>query len=172
MKKISLSLLFLFALSFVSFAQDFKGIKVAIVNMNEALNSSERGKKSRDLLEAKNKKIEAQLKVKEDKILQVKKDLENSLLSEDARKKRVPEFEALQKDYFAERQKLEQDLRGDEQKYTETIFKELKGVVEQIAKKKGLDLVIEYSLSTAILYSSGKAEDITAEVIKTFNDKK
>jgi len=147
-------------------------MKVAIIKMNEALNSSEAGKKSKNLLEAKGAKMQAQLKTKEDKLMQLKKDLDNNLVNAETRRKKAMEFENLQKDYMEERQKLEMDLKGDEQKYTETIFKDLKTVVEQVAKNKNYDLVIEYSVSTAILFSKLKMDDITDEVLSLYNSAK
>lgn len=154
----------------ISEGQTIKDLKLATVNMQKALNESIAGKQSKAKLEMSAKNQSAEFKAREAKMIKMRDDLSNNMLNESAKKKKISELELLQNEYLKDRQIFEQELRGVENQYTTNVFEELKAVINKLAKKDEYDMIIEYSLYSALLYSNLKIDDITDKVIMLYDD--
>ena len=64
---------------------------------------------------------------------------------------------------------IEQEMRLEERRLTEVIFKELKTVIRSISIKENLDLVNEKNAAQVILYMKEDTTDLTQKVIDEYN---
>lgn len=166
--KILTFLLFSFLLSGVTQAKS--QLNIAYVNMGKAINMSEEGKKSRKFLEAQASQTRTQLKAKEQEILKKQEELKSSLmLSPEAKGQKEREIIQMSRALKREVNSVQQSFMQEEKKYTQKIFQDLKKVVDQIAKKKKYDLVLEYGIKQTILFSKFQLNDITDLVVSEYN---
>ena len=64
---------------------------------------------------------------------------------------------------------FEQDVRQKEMQETQKIFQNLTSVIDDVAKRKGYDMVFERGAG-AVLYAA-KIDDITSDVVTSYNSK-
>jgi len=91
------------------------------------------------------------------------------MLSPEARSKKEEELRAKMQDMRKELQEAQMDLQSRERKLTETIFGELKTVIQLIAKEEKYDFIIDEGAAQVILFSKFNFIDITEKVIKRYN---
>lgn len=161
-------LIFLFASTQQTFAS--AKLKIAYVNMNEAINLSNEGKRSRKFLEAQANQTKQALQKKEQELRSKESDLRNMImLSPDAKAKKEVELVELSQELRKAVAEAQSSFREDESRHTSKIFSDLKSVVNRVAKTGNYDLVLENSLKQTILFSKYAMTDITDEVIKRYN---
>jgi Skp family chaperone for outer membrane proteins len=145
-------------------------LKLGIVRLNKALNSSSAGQRSKKILLAAKSQKESELKAQEQELKQLQKDLEsNIMLSDEAKAKRRNELRQRQRELRTAVQKAQRELQTQERELTKSVLAELKTIVEAISKEDGFDLVFEQAASQVILYSRFKMIDITDKVISRYN---
>jgi len=159
--KFLISFLFLVLTFSLSFAQS----KYAYVDLLKVMNQSQEGKKLRKEIEEKFSYYQSKGKQIEEKIEELKKQLESPLLSEQAKKEKEKEIEKLR----AEIQKLTieaQTVLNDMKKNAENkLTKKIKLVVKEYAQKNKIDIVFFNAIVSPILYADKKI-DITDEIIR------
>ena len=69
-------------------------------------------------------------------------------------------------------QQFEQQLRGEERRFTEEIFRELKGAIRTVSIRNKYDLVLEKNAAQVILYMKQETTDFTQKVIDHYNSLK
>ncbi|MDH5751435.1 MAG: OmpH family outer membrane protein [Deltaproteobacteria bacterium] len=149
---------------------DLKGVKIGVVNINQALNESEAGKRSKNLLLAAQKQKENELKGKEEHLTKLSEELQNSMmLSDEARRSKEMELREKERALRQEVQRAQQELQEQERKLTESIFAELKTVLAEIAREEKFDIVLEQNASQVILFHSEPFTDLTDKVIERYN---
>lgn len=145
-------------------------LNIAYVNMGKAINISEEGKKSRKFLEAQANQTRTQLQAKEQEILKKREELKNSMmLSPEAKAQKEKEIIQMSRALKMEVNKVQKSFMQEEKKYTKRIFEDLKKIVDQVAKKKNYDLVLEYGVKQTILFSKFQLNDITDVVVSEYN---
>ena len=145
------------------------GLRIAVVDLNTALNESEAGKRSKKILRADKAQMESELKAKETSLKEAREELDNNiLLTGAARAEREDELRNLERQLRNAVQQAQKELQDKERRYTETIFNELKTVINLVSKEDGWDIVLEKASSQVILYSSFEMEDITDKVIERY----
>ena len=75
----------------------------------------------------------------------------------------------LQKNLREKIRKFEQEIRLEERRLSENIFREIKTVIRKISIKEKLDLVLEKNAAQIILYMKKDTRDITQKVIDAYN---
>lgn len=145
------------------------GLRIAVVDLNTALNESEAGKRSKKILRADKAQMESELKAKETSLKEAREELDNNiLLTGAARAEREVELRNMERQLRNAVQQAQKELQDKERRYTETIFNELKTVINLVSKEDGWDIVLEKASSQVILYSSFEMEDITKKVIERY----
>jgi len=145
-------------------------LKVAIVNINKALNTSEAGERSKKILLAAKGQKENDLKAKEAQFRKLVDDTRaNMMLSDAAKAQKEKELRDKETDLRQEVQDAQRELQDQERKMTESIFSELRTVIAAIGQEKKYDLILEQGASQVILFSPLKFDDLTDEVIDRFN---
>lgn len=170
MKKIvSLSLLFVLIAAQAVFAETQK---IGVVDLMKALNESDSGKKAKTELEGLIKTKQASLDAKGKEIERLKADLEkqSSVLSNDAKKSKEDELERMLRDYQRLVSDSQADVKKREGEATAGIIKELRAVVDKIAKEGDYTLVLE-NADGLVLFTK-KDLDLTEAVIKRYNESK
>lgn len=148
-----------------------EGLKVGMVNFQQALNDVEQGKRAKAALksefDAKQRKLD--LQQEELKKMQEEVEKQKGVLSQDALmgKQKVfsEKYLGLQKSMASYRD----DLVAKEAKMTGQILENLRKIVKEIGDKEGFALVVETS-QDAVLYVQAK-EDLTKRVISLYNQR-
>jgi len=150
--------------------QGLAGLKIGVVNLQVALNKSSAGERSKNILLASKTQMENELKTKGDAL---KKDFDelraNIMLSEEARTRQEKEFRVREQALQKEARNLQRELQQKERKLTESIFIELKTVIDELGREEKFDLILEQNASQVILFTSKTFENITDRVIQRYN---
>lgn len=153
-------------------AQESANLKVAVVDLQRAINETEDGKKAEQslnaVLEEKKKKFE--ILKKELEAMRVDFEKQRLVLSG----KPLEEKRQVLQDKLIEVEKTgagyEQELAQKKAKALQDILIGLQAVVKEIGQQNAYDFIFEKSQG-GVLFSSG-AEDITDRVIQSYNQRK
>lgn len=151
-------------------AQGLSNLKIGVVNINQALNKSEAGERSKNILLAAKGQLESELKSKEADLNAKREALKNNMmLTPKARQAKEQELQDMEQSLRRDVQKAQHELQERERKLTESIYVELRTVIESIAREEKYDLVLEKNAANVILFATAKLEDLTDKVIKRYN---
>lgn len=163
--------LFVAALTTVLASTALAETKIGFVDLQRALNESERGKTARDEFRGQVDKLQSSLKRQKDdleglkeqleKKAAVMKDEERANLEEDYRKK-LRDFERSYKDTQADLQRKDAELTND-------ILKDLQEIIREYGESEGYTVILETS-GGGFLYGV-KSADITETVLEQYNQK-
>jgi len=158
------TILFLFSVS-----QAFS-IEIGVVDLNEALNQSESGIRSKNILERRGRQKQQEFKLEESELRKIADDLRNNpLLAPKAKAGKQQELITRQQQLREKVRAFEQEMRLEERRLSEAIFKELKTVIRSISINQKLDLVLEKNAAQVILYMKEDTTDLTQKVIDDYN---
>ena len=141
--------------------------KLAMVDMQRVLNETKAGKAARAKLEKSSKSKQAKFDKKR-AALEAEAGKLGSLKGQElaaAQEKLQREGMELQNMLMA----LEQELGDQHNKLLESMYKNAQAIVADLAKEKGLDLVLVRDPMTVIYAKDGL--DITGEVVKRYDEK-
>ncbi len=144
-------------------------LRVAVVDMQRALNECDAGKKAKDQVKAKFEKAQDQLKKQRDELDKARDDFDKKalVLKEEQRRDLEKEFEAKSLDFKRKYEDFQRDLKRTDSELTSGIVEQLYGIVAEIGQQKGYTMVLE--ASSGVLLYNDKTIDITDEVIKAHN---
>jgi outer membrane protein len=144
-------------------------LRIAVVDMQRALNECDAGKKAKDQVKAKFEKAQDQLKRQRDELDKARDDFDKKslVLKEDQRRDLEKDFEVKQLDFKRKYEDFQRDLKRTDSELTSGIVEQLYGIVAEIGQQKGYTMVLE--TSSGVLLYSDKSVDITDEVIKQHN---
>lgn len=146
------------------------GLKIGVVNMNRALNLSEAGRRSKNILLVSKTQRQSELEDKGKELKEFRESIENNiLLTAAARADKEKELNRRTAELRSEVQNAQRELQGKERKITESIFTQLRTVISLVAKEEKFDLVLDKGAAQVILFSRYKFTDITDKVIERFN---
>ena len=145
-------------------------LEIGVVDLNEALNKSEAGIRSKNILERRGRQKQQEFKLEESELRKIADDLRNNpLLTAKAKASKEKELLARQQQLREQARKVEKEMRLEERRLTEAIFQELKTVIRSISIKEKLDLVLEKNAAQIILYMKQDTTDMTQKVIDAYN---
>ena len=144
-------------------------VRIAVVDMQRALNECEAGRKAKDQVKAKFEKSQDQLRKQREDIDRMKEDYDRKalVLKEDERRNLEKDLENRSLDFKRRYEDFQRDLKRTDAELTSSIVEELYQIVRDFGAKNGYALVLEAS-SGALLYND-KAADITDEIVKLHN---
>jgi Skp family chaperone for outer membrane proteins len=171
-KTAPLIILFVLAAAGASYAQQVT--KIAVINSQKAFETSAEGKKAMAQLEDVGTRIKTNLQKMDDAI----RLLENRLNT--GRLTMTPEaLIGIQTDIdkkTTERKRYEEDQGREAQTTANTIMQKIRGemvaIIENLAKERGLDLVLDASSPTSGIVTANPAIDITDEVVRRYDQAK
>ena len=146
-------------------------IKIAVVDLDQAINATDQGKKAREELQGKQKQAEGQLKPMYEKGKALAEEIQSKrfVLSEDALRKKQLDLADIQNDLKSKGAELEGQFKIDYERLVGPLRDKLLGILTEFGKEQGYTLILERN-TPGVIYSK-EALDITDEVVKRFNKK-
>src|SRR3989454_9571238 len=143
--------------------------KIAVVDMQRALNECDAGKRAKDQVKAKFERSQNQLKKQREDLDRLKEDYDRkaTVLKEEERRNLEKDLETRGLEFKRKYEDFQRDLKRTDAELTSSIVEELYVIVRDYGAKNGYMLVLEAS-SGALLYND-KAVDITDEIVKLHN---
>ena len=141
---------------------------IGVLNMRQVLTGSDAGKKAQAKLEQKAMELQADLKKDEATLLALQADNEkkSSVWNEEKKREKAVEFQRMVRDLKAKQEDAGLELKGMEEKQLTPIRKQLEKVIENMAKEKGLLMILP---SEVVMYNADSV-DVTAEIVKALNE--
>ncbi|MDF1753875.1 MAG: OmpH family outer membrane protein [Verrucomicrobiales bacterium] len=161
--------------------------KIAVVDMQKALNDYNRTKVEVDKINAfgeeKTKALDgkkAAMKQITDKMVELQKVAADSALEESKRQAAAEQFQALAKERNAklkeiadDERKASQELLKARQEMEAALVTDIKGVMDQLASSQSVDLIFDKSFlpkaNKAIIYTSANVIDLTDQIVGVLN---
>ena len=144
-------------------------MRIAVVDMQRALNDCDAGKKAKDQVKAKFEKSQDSLRRQREDLDRLKEDYDRRalVLKEEERRNLEKDLETRSLELKRKYEDFQRDLKRTDAELTSSIVEELYEIVRDYGAKNGYALVLEAS-SGALLYND-KASDITEEIVKLHN---
>ena len=144
-------------------------LRVAVVDMQRALNECDAGKRAKDQVKAKFEKSQDDLKRQREDLDRRKEEYERkaTVLKEEERRNLEKDLEARSLEFKRKFEDFQRDLKRTDAELTSSIVEGLYGVVREYGQKNTYSLVLEAS-SGALLYGDN-ALDITDEIVKLYD---
>lgn len=150
-----LSGLVLSAMSLMPLTATAKELKVGIISIQEIIDNSKVGQDARKVLEAKKSELEPKFLSEQEALQAQAKEIEKkgTVWSQDVKAEKEREYQKNLREYQIKVEDAQYKMKQLEKKVLDPIFKELQGVITDIGKKEGLDLIFEKSRSNGLLYA-------------------
>ena len=144
-------------------------MRIAVVDMQRALNECDAGKKAKDQVKSKFEKSQDSLKRQREDLDRMKDDYDRKalVLKDEERRNLEKDLETRGLEFKRKYEDFQRDLKRTDAELTSSIVEELYEIVREYGQKNGYSLVLEAS-SGALLYND-KAVDITDEIVKLHN---
>jgi outer membrane protein len=147
----------------------FSEVKIGVVNAQEILQKSKKGAEIQKKIQALQEKKESEIKVMNDEITRIEKEIQSPALNEDARSKKAIDLDNKRKNL----KRYLEDARNEFEQASQTELadfeKELMPMIDNIGKTKGFTMIIDLSRS-GLVYMDPTI-DITDEVVKAVDAK-
>jgi outer membrane protein len=165
---------FLFAVGLVAFsgvAAAQEVVKIAVVDLDQAINATDQGKKAREELQGKQKQAEGQLKPMYDRGKALAEEIQSKrfVLSEDALRQKQLDLAEIQSNLRSKGAELEGQFKVDYERLVGPLRDKLLGIIADLGKEQGYSLILERNMN-GVIYSK-EALDITDQVVQRFNKK-
>ena len=144
-------------------------LKIAVVDMQRALNDCEAGKKAKDQVKAKFERSQEALRHQREDLDKMKEDYDKKalVLREEERRNLEKDLENRSLEFKRKYEDFQRDLKRTDAELTSSIVEELYDIVREYGQQHGYSLVLEASSGT-LLYND-KAVDVTDEIVKIHN---
>jgi outer membrane protein len=144
-------------------------LRIAVVDMQRALNECDAGRKAKDQVKAKFERSQEQLKKQREDLDRMKDDYDRKalVLKDEERRNLEKDLESRTLDFKRKYEDFQRDLKRTDAELTAGIVEELYGIVRDYGSRNGYTLVLEAS-SGALLYGD-KSVDVTEEIVKLHN---
>lgn len=143
-------------------------LRVAVVDMQRALNDCEAGKKAKDQVKAKFERSQDQLKRQKDDLDRLKESYDKKalVLKEEERRNLEKDLESRTLEFKRKYEDFQRDLKRTDAELTQGIVEELYGIVRDYGQRNQYSMVFE--ASSGMLYAD-KSIDVTDEIVKLHN---
>ena len=165
MKKTLILVLAILALSAYAYSE----VKIGVINSQEIVMKTKRGKQIQAKLENLQKSKSSQLKTLNDQIKQLEKELLSPALNAATREKKSLDLQTKRTNFKRNYEDAQRDVQRESQKELLNLEKELIPLIEGVGKSKGYTLIFDRARSGIIF--AGPSIDITAEIISAVDAK-
>lgn len=141
--------------------------KIGIVDVQKAINESQPGRKAKERLQARVKKVEADLLKEKGEVEKLKGDYEKkaALMKEEERRNMEREIQKRERSYMLSGREAQEELRQRENQMISDILKQITEIITEIGKKEKYTVIFE---RRDVPYSD-QGIDITSKVIEAYN---
>ncbi|CAK8715984.1 Periplasmic chaperone for outer membrane proteins Skp [Candidatus Electrothrix laxa] len=142
---------------------------VGVVNLQQVLDQSSVGVAAKDKMEAKMKEFKASLDKDKDAVLALQEEMKKKadVWNEETKKEKMLELQRKKRDFRVRQDDANMEMRNLQEKHLAPIMKKLETVVKEVAKEKGVSVIMP---NTAVLYHD-KSVDMTDAVTAALNKK-
>lgn len=165
--------LIVIAIAFLAFGwglgADDKGVKIGIVDLDQAVGATDEGKAARDELERKKREAELELQPMIERYQQLAEEYQKKRVVLSPEKLRTMELDIteLQSRLELKQEEVQQRLRVDFERLVGPLREKLVKVVNEVGREEGFSLIMMRNMP-GIMYTR-EALDITDLVIKKFD---
>jgi outer membrane protein len=158
-------------LAFATAAKDDEPLKIGVVDVDQAISSTEEGKAAREELGRKQREAEGKIAPLYERFKSQRDDLDAKkfVLSEDALYQKQLDLMETQNQIQSLEKELEGQLKVDRQRLLGPLTVKLRDIIDEVGKAEGYTLIIGRG-TPGVLYTR-EALDITDLVIKKYNSK-
>jgi len=144
--------------------------KIGLMDPSRVLSDSNAGKKAKDSLAAFSKNRQALIEMEEKELRRMEEDFvkQASVLSPAAKSEREQVFRRRMAEYQQKAGELNREVQEKQKDVLEAFRDKVEAVVAKIAKRNGLQVVIDKGKGGPAIYGAEEL-DITNEVIEDFN---
>ncbi|MCI5218251.1 MAG: OmpH family outer membrane protein [Candidatus Electrothrix sp. LOE2] len=145
------------------------GPGVGVVNLQQVLDKSSAGIAAKKKMEAKMKEFKASLDKEKEAVLALQKEMQKKAdaWNEETKKEKALELQRKKRDFRVKQDDANLEMRNLQEKHLAPIMKQLEEIVQEVAKEKGVSVIIP---NTAVLYHD-KNVDMTDAVTAALNKK-
>jgi outer membrane protein len=167
----ALLLLALAALLVWGTAAEDEAIKIGIVDIDQAISSTEEGKAAREEFARKQREAESKIQPLVDRYRELEEDLKSKkfVLSDEALFQKQLDLAEMRNQIQNKMKELEGQLQVDQKRLEGPLTKKLVEIIEDAGKTRGFTLILRRG-SPGMLYSR-EALDITDVIIEKYNQK-
>ena len=144
--------------------------KIGLMDPARVLNDSTAGKKAKDSLAAFSKNRQALIEIEEKELRRMEEDFikQASVLSPAAKNEREQVFRRRMAEYQQKAGELNREVQEKQKDVLEAFRDKVEAVVAKVAKRNGLQVVIDRGKGGPAIYGAEEL-DITTQVIDEFN---
>ena len=159
------------ALLVVGTAAQDEPIKIGVVDVDRAINSSEDGKAAREEMARKEREAEAQMAplVEQYKALNEEIEAQKFVLSDESLRQKQYDLLQLQNQLEYRGKQIQNQFKIDAKRIQEPLYNKLRQIINDMGREQGFTMILQRAAS-GLIYSR-EALDITDLIIVRFNKK-
>jgi outer membrane protein len=153
-------------------ASDDQAIKIGIVDIEQAISSTEEGKAAREEFQRKQREAEAKVQPMVERYRTLEEELKTKkfVLSDDALYQKQLDLAEMRNEIQSRMREIEGQLQVDQKRLEGPLVQKLEAIIEDLGKSQGFTLIIRRG-APGLLYAR-EALDVTEMVIERYNKKK
>ncbi len=148
-----------------------EGIKIGVVDIDQAISSTEEGKAAREEFARKQREAEAKIQPLLDRYKALEEELKAKkfVLSDEALFQKQLDLVEMQNQIQGRMKELEGQMKVDQKRLEGPLVQKLSGIIEDVGKTQGFTMILRRG-APGLLYTR-EALDITDIVIERYNKK-
>ena len=152
-------------------AQD-EGVRIGVVDIDQAISSTTEGKAAREEFARKQREAQAKFQPMLDRYQALEEELKAKkfVLSDDALYQKQLDLAEMRNEIQSKMREIEGQLQVDQKRLEIPLVQKLEGIIEELGKSQGFTLIIRRG-APGVLYTR-EALDVTQLVIERYNKKK
>lgn len=146
-----------------------EGVKIGVVDLDQALNQTEDGKLAREELSRKQREAETRMEPQITRFKEMQEEIRSKkfVLSEEALYQKQLDLLELKNEIESQMKELEGKFKLDQERIVGPLRKRLVDIVQGIGRDNGFTIIVERG-TPGLLYSR-EALDVTDQVVALFN---
>ena len=153
-------------------ASEEQAIKIGVVDIEQAISSTQEGKAAREEFARKQREAESKVQPMLDRYRALEEELKAKkfVLSDDALYQKQLDLAEMRNEIQSKMREVEGQLQVDQKRLEGPLVQKLEGIIEEFGKSQGFTLIIRRG-APGVLYAR-EALDVTELVIERYNKKK
>jgi outer membrane protein len=153
-------------------ASEEPAIRIGVVDIDQAISSTEEGKAAREELSRKQREAETKVQPMIERYRALEEELKTKkfVLSDDALYQKQLDLAEMRNEVQAKMREIDGQLQVDQKRLEGPLLAKLKDIIEEIGKSQGFTLIIHRN-APGVLYAR-ESVDITSQVVERYNKKK
>jgi outer membrane protein len=153
-------------------ASEEQAIKIGVVDLEQAISSTEEGKAAREEFARKQREAESRVQPMLERYRALEEELKAKkfVLADDALNQKQLDLAEMRNEIQSKMREIEGQLQVDQKRVEIPLVQKLEGIIEELGKSQGFTLIIRRG-APGVLYTR-EALDVTQLVIERYNKKK